>query len=117
MPSAIEFVKAGKLRALAVTGPARSQALPDVPTVGEFVPGYEADAWNGVGAPTSTPPEIIDKLNRKINAVLADPAMRAHLANVGSEPLSMRPAEFRKFIVNETEKWAKVIRAAGIKPE
>jgi tripartite-type tricarboxylate transporter receptor subunit TctC len=85
--------------------------------VGEFVPGYEADAWNGVGAPTSTPPEFIDKLNREINAVLADPAMRAQLANVGSEPLSMRPAEFRKFIVNETEKWAKVIRAAGIKPE
>jgi tripartite-type tricarboxylate transporter receptor subunit TctC len=117
VPSAIEFVRAGKLRALAVTGPVRSPILPEVPTVGEFVPGYEADAWNGVGAPTSTPPEIIDKLNKEINAVLADPAMQAQLTKIGSEPLSMRPVEFGKFIVNETEKWAKVIHAAGIRPQ
>jgi tripartite-type tricarboxylate transporter receptor subunit TctC len=117
LPSAIEFVRAGKLRALAVTGAARSQILLDVPTVAEFVPGYEADGWNGVGAPASTPREIIDKLNREINAVLADSTMQAQLAKLGSEPLSMGPAEFGKFIVNETEKWAKVIRAAGIKPQ
>ena len=117
VPSAIEFVRAGKLRPLAVTGRTRSRILPDLPTVGEFVPGYEADAWNGVGAPTSTPPEIIDKLNKEIDAVLADPAMQAHLTKIGSEPLSMTPAEFGKFIANETGKWANVIRAAGIKPE
>jgi tripartite-type tricarboxylate transporter receptor subunit TctC len=117
MPSAIEFVRAGKLRALAVTGPERSQILPDLPTVGEYVPGYAADAWNGIGAPTNTPPEIVDKLNRKINAALADPAMQAQLTRIGSEPLSMRPVEFGKFIANETGKWAKVIHAAGIKPE
>ena len=117
IPSAIEFVRAGKLRALAVTGRGRSQILPDLPTVGEFVPGYAADAWNGVGAPTGTPPEIIDKLNKEINAVLADPAMQAQLTKMGSEPLSMIPAEFGKFIASETGKWAKVIRAAGIKPE
>jgi tripartite-type tricarboxylate transporter receptor subunit TctC len=117
VPSAIEFVRAGKLRPLAVTGRTRSRILPDLPTVGEFVPGYEADAWNGVGAPTSTPPEIIDKLNKETDAVLADPAMQAHLTKIGSEPLSMTPAEFGKFIANETGKWANVIRAAGIKPE
>lgn len=117
MPSAIEFVRAGKLRALAVTGRGRAQVLPDLPTVGEFVPGYEADAWNGVGAPTGTPPEIIDKLNKEIDAVLADPAMQAQLIKMGSEPLSMSPVEFGKFIANETGKWAKVIHAAGIKPE
>jgi tripartite-type tricarboxylate transporter receptor subunit TctC len=117
LPSAIEFVRAGKLRALAVTSPERSQILPDLPTVGEFVPGYEADAWNGIGAPTSTPREIIGKLSEEISAVLADPAMQAQLTKIGSEPLSMRPAEFGKFIPNETGKWAEVIRAAGIKPE
>jgi tripartite-type tricarboxylate transporter receptor subunit TctC len=117
MPSAIEFVRAGKLRALAVTSPERSQILPDLPTVGEFVPGYEADAWNGVGAPTRTPREIIDKLNKEINAVLADPAMQAQFTKIGSEPLSMRPVEFGKFIADETGKWAKVIHAAGIKPD
>jgi tripartite-type tricarboxylate transporter receptor subunit TctC len=108
VPSAIEFVRAGKLRPLAVTGRTRSRILPDLPTVGEFVPGYEADAWNGVGAPTSTPPEIIDKLNKEIDAVLADPAMQAHLTKIGSEPLSMTPAEFGEFIANETGKWANV---------
>jgi tripartite-type tricarboxylate transporter receptor subunit TctC len=117
LPSAIEFVRAGKLRALAVTGQMRSQILPDVPTVAEFVPGYEADAWNGVGAPASTPPEIIDKLNKEINAAVADPAMQARLASLGSEPLSTTRTEFGRFMVDETEKWSKVIRAAGIKPQ
>ena len=117
LPSAIEFVRAGQLRALAVTGPVRSQILPDVPTVAEFVPGYEADAWNGIGAPASTPAEIIDKLSKEVNAAVADPAMQAQLTKLGSEPLSMQPAEFGKFILNETEKWAKVIHAAGLKPE
>jgi tripartite-type tricarboxylate transporter receptor subunit TctC len=117
LPSAIEFVRAGKLRALAVTGQMRSQVLPDVPTVAEFVPGYEADAWNGVGAPASTPPEIVDKLNKEINAAVADPAMQARLAALGSEPLSMTRTEFGRFMVDETEKWSKVIRATGIKPQ
>ena len=117
MPSAIEFVRAGKLRALAVTGAARSEVLPDVPTVGEFIPGYEADAWNGIGAPANTPSDIIEKLNKEINAALAEPAIRVRLAELGSKPLSMTPSEFGKFIAVEIEKWAKVIKAAGIKAE
>jgi tripartite-type tricarboxylate transporter receptor subunit TctC len=104
VPSAIEFVRAGKLRALAVTGAARSEALPGVPTVSEFIPGYEADAWNGVGAPANTPAEIIKKLNKEINAALAEPAMQVRLAELGSEPLSMMPSEFGKFIAAEIEK-------------
>jgi len=117
MPSAIEFVRAGKLRALAVTGAARSEVLPDVPTVGEFIPGYEADAWNGIGAPANTPSDIIEKLNKEINAALAEPAIQVRLAELGSKPLSMTPSEFGKFIAVEIEKWAKVIKAAGIKAE
>ena len=117
VPSAIEFVRAGKLRALAVTGAARSEALPGLPTVSEFIPGYEADAWNGVGAPANTPAEIIERLNKEINAALAEPTMQARFAELGSEPLSMMPFEFGKFITAEIEKWAKVIKAAGIKAE
>ena len=117
VPSAIEFVRAGKLRALAVTGAARSEALPDVPTVSEFIPGYEADAWNGVGAPANTPSDIIEKLNKEINAALAEPALQLRLAELGSKPLSMTPSEFGKFVAVEIEKWAKVIKAAGIKAE
>ena len=117
MPSSIEHIRAGKLRALAVTTATRSEALPDIPTVGEFVPGYEASTWYGLGAPKNTPAEIIDKLNKEINAGLADPKMRARLADLGATALAGSPAEFGKLIAEETEKWAKVIKFAGIKPE
>jgi tripartite-type tricarboxylate transporter receptor subunit TctC len=115
--ASIEYIKAGRLRALAVTTATRSDELPDVPTVGEFVPGYEASGWFGVGAPKSTPTEIIDKLNNEINAALADPKMKARLADLGATPLVGSPADFGKLIAEETEKWGKVIRAANIKPE
>jgi len=117
LPSAIEYVRTGKLRALAVTTATRSEALPDVPTVGETVPGYDASGWYGVGAPKNTSAEVIDKLNNAINAVLADPAMKARLADLGGTPLPMTPAEFGKFIAGETDKWGRVIRTTGIKPE
>jgi tripartite-type tricarboxylate transporter receptor subunit TctC len=100
-----------------VTGPARSPALPDVPAVSEFLPGYEASAVDGIGAPASTPAEIIGKLNAEVNAALADPAIKARLADLGSVPLSMSPAEYRALIAAETEKWAKVIKFAGIKAD
>jgi tripartite-type tricarboxylate transporter receptor subunit TctC len=115
--SSIEYIKAGKLRALAVTTAMRSTALPDVPTVGEFVPGYEASGWYGIGAPRNTPAEIIDMLNTEINAALADPKMKARLADLGVTPLVLSPADFGKLIVEATEKWGKVIRAANIKAE
>ena len=111
----IEHVSAGKLRALAVTSATRLASLPDLPTVAEFVPGYEASAWQGIGAPKDTPAEIIDKLNREINAALADPKMKARLAELGGEPMPMTPAEFGKLVANEIEKWGKVIKFAGIK--
>jgi len=117
MPSSIEYVRAGKLRALAVTSATRSDALPDIPTVGEFLPGYEASASYGIGAPKNTPAEIVDKLNEAINAGLADPTIKARLADLGGVPMPMSPAEFGKLIADETEKWAKVIRAANIKAE
>jgi tripartite-type tricarboxylate transporter receptor subunit TctC len=117
MPSSIEFVRAGKLRALAVTTATRSEVLPDVPTVGEFVPGYEASAWYGLGAPKATPAEIVDKLNKEINAALADAKMKARLADLGGTPLLGSPADFGKLIAEQTEKWGKVIRAANIKAE
>jgi tripartite-type tricarboxylate transporter receptor subunit TctC len=117
LPASIGYIKAGKLRALAVTGTTRSEALPNIPTVAEFVPGYEASAWNGVGAPKNTPAEIIDKLNNEINAALAEPAIQMRLAELGSVPMPMAPAEFSKFIAVETEKWAKVFKLASIKPE
>ena len=94
MPETIEYIRADKLRPLAVTSAARSEALPDIPTVGEFVPGYEANLWDGIGAPRNTPAEIIDKLNSEINAVLADPKMKARLADLGGAPMPMTPAEF-----------------------
>ena len=115
--SSIEYIKTGRLRPLAVTTATRSDELPDVPTVGEFVPGYEASNWFGVGAPKSTPTEIIDKLNNEINAALANPKMKAKLAGLGGTPLVGRPADFAKLIAEETEKWGKVIRAANIKAE
>ena len=117
MPTTIEYVRAGRLRALAVTTAARSPALPDIPAVGEFVPGYEVGGWHGIGAPKATPPEIVDKLNREINAGLADPKIKARLADVGGTVLPGSSAEFGTLIADETEKWGKVIRAANIRPE
>jgi tripartite-type tricarboxylate transporter receptor subunit TctC len=113
----IEHIKTGRLRALAVTSETRSAALPEIPTVGEFVPGYEASGWSGFGSPKSTPTEVIDKLNREINAGLADPKLKARLAELGGMALAGSPADFGKLIADETEKWGKVIRAANIKPE
>jgi tripartite-type tricarboxylate transporter receptor subunit TctC len=110
-------VRAGKLRALAVTTATRSEALPDIPTVGEFVPGYEASVWFGLGAPNGTPAEIIDKLNQETNAALADPKIKARMAESGGNALAGSPADFGKLIAEETEKWAKVIRATNIKAD
>ena len=115
MPSSIAYVRAGQLRALAVTTTTRSQVLPEVPTVGEFLPGYEATTWYGVGVPKKTPTEIVEKLNKEINMALTDPKLKARFAELGAEPMMMTPAEFEKFVAAETEKWAKVIRAANIK--
>ena len=115
--SSIEYIRAGRLRALAVTTATRSEALPDIPTVGEFVPGYEASDWYGVGAPKNTPAEIVDKLNKEINAGLADPKMKARLADLGGTALAGSPADFGKLIADETEKWGKVVKFAGIKAE
>jgi len=117
IPLSIAFIRDGKLRALAVTGAKRSDALPGIPTVSEFVPGYLAEIWHGVGAPKNTPADIIDKLNKEIGAGLADPAMIAKFANVGAEAMPMTPGEFGQFIVAEIDKWAKVVRFAGIKVE
>jgi tripartite-type tricarboxylate transporter receptor subunit TctC len=115
LPSSIEYIRTGKLRALAVTTATRSQLLPDIPTVGEVVPGYEASAWQGLGVPKNTPAAIADRLNKQINAALVDPRMKTQLAGIGAVPTPMTPAEFGKFIATETEKWGKVVRAANIK--
>jgi tripartite-type tricarboxylate transporter receptor subunit TctC len=117
MPSAIEYIKAGTLRPLAVTTDTRSAILPDTPSIAEFVPGFEASEWQGLGTPKDTPAVIIDKLNKEINAALADRKMRTRIADLGGTPLPGSPADFGKFIAEETEKWAKVIRAANIKAE
>jgi tripartite-type tricarboxylate transporter receptor subunit TctC len=117
MPSSIEYVRAGKLRPLAVTTTQRSPALPDVPAIAEFLPGYEVNAWFGVGAPKATPPEIVNRLNREINAGLADPKLKAKIADLGGTPLVLSPAEFTKLVADEVEKWAKVVKFAGVKPE
>ena len=114
-PSSIAQVRAGTLRALAVTTAERSEILPGVPTVSEFLPGFEASNWFGVAAPKNTPPEIIEKLNREINVVLAEPEIKARLADLGAAPLAGLPADFGSFIAAEAEKWSKVIRAANIK--
>ena len=113
----LPYIRSGKLRALAVTSATRSATLPDLPTVGEFVPGYEATAWYGLGAPKNTPVEIVAKLNNEVNAGLADPKIKERLADLGGEPMSMSPAAFGKLIDDETEKWAKVIQTAGIRPD
>ena len=115
--SSVEYIRAGRLRALAVTTATRSELLPDIPTVGEFVPGYEASGWFGVGAPKATPAEIVEKLNKEINAGLADPKIKARLADLGGTLLAGSPADFGKLIADETEKWGKVVKFAGIKPE
>jgi tripartite-type tricarboxylate transporter receptor subunit TctC len=115
--ASLEYIKAGKLRALAVTTATRSEALPDIPAVGEFLPGYEASTWTGLGAPKSTPTEIVDKLNKEINAGLADPKMKARLADLGGTPLLGSPADFRKLIAEETDKWAKVVKFSGAKAD
>ncbi|HLH95094.1 MAG TPA: tripartite tricarboxylate transporter substrate binding protein [Xanthobacteraceae bacterium] len=117
IPTSIGYIRAGKLRALAVTGATRSALLPDLPTVGDYVPGYEASAWYGIGAPRDTPIEIITKLNTQINASLADPQLKARFAELGAETMPMTPAQFGKFIADETEKWAKVVKFAGIKAD
>ena len=115
--SSIEYIRADRLRALAVTAATRSDELPDIPTVAEFVPGYEASNWFGVGAPKTTPAETVEKLNEEINAGLADPKIKARLAELGAMVLAGSPADFGKLIAEDTEKWAKVVKSAGIKPE
>jgi len=117
MPPAIEYVRAGRLRALAVTSATRSEALPDLPTIADFLPGYEASLTTALGAPKNTRAEIVERLNKEIIAVLADPGMKARLADLGNVPMPMTSADFGKLIAEEAEKWAKVIRAANIKPE
>jgi tripartite-type tricarboxylate transporter receptor subunit TctC len=115
--SSIEYIRAGALRALVVTTTVRSEALPEVPTVGEFLPGFEASQWYGVGAPRNTPAEIIDKLNKEINAGLANPKLKARLADLGGTVLPGSPADFGTLIVEETAKWAKVVRYSGAKAD
>ena len=116
-PPSIEHIRAGKLRALAVTSTTRSDVLPDLPTIGDFLPGYEATLLTGLGAPKNTPTEIVERLNKEISAALTDPGMKARLADLGNVPMTMTPASFGKLIADETEKWARVIRTANIKPE
>jgi tripartite-type tricarboxylate transporter receptor subunit TctC len=117
MAASIEYIRAGKLRALAVTTAMRSEALPDIPTIGDFVPGFEASQWVGLHAPKNTPSEIIGKLNAEINVGLADPKLRARFANLGGSVLAGSPADFGKLIADDTEKWGKVIKSSGAKPE
>jgi tripartite-type tricarboxylate transporter receptor subunit TctC len=117
LPTSIEHIRAGRLRALAVTTARRAQALPDVPTMSEFLPGFEASGWIGIGAPCRTPPEIIDKLNQEINAGLANPAVNERIVALGGEPFAGSPADLANFVVEKTEAWAKVVRAANISAE
>jgi tripartite-type tricarboxylate transporter receptor subunit TctC len=115
IPTAAEFVRSGQLRGLAVTGAARSETLPDLPTVAEFLPGYEATSWYGVGAPKGTPGEIVDKLNREINAILADPKLKARFVELGATLLTGSAADFGNLVADETEKWGKVVKFSGAK--
>jgi len=117
IPTSIEYIRAGKLRVLAVTGTQRSNLLPDVPMLADFVPGYEASAWYGIGAPKNTPAEIINKLNAAMNAILADPAVKERFASMGATLIASSPAEFGKYVAEETEKWAKVVKFSGAKPD
>ena len=115
IPTAMEFVRSGKLRGLAVTGASRSETLPDLPTVADFLPGYEATSWYGLGAPKGTPAEVVDKLNREVNAILADPKAKARFSELGATMLPGSPADFTKLLTDETEKWGKVVKFAGAK--
>jgi tripartite-type tricarboxylate transporter receptor subunit TctC len=117
LPAAIEYIRAGKLRALAVTTATRFEGVPDIPTVGDVVPGYEASQWYGVGVPRNTPVEIVEKLNKEINAGLADPKLKAQLADLGGTTLPGSAADFARLIAEETEKWAKVVNLSGAKPD
>jgi tripartite-type tricarboxylate transporter receptor subunit TctC len=117
LPTSIEHIRAGKLRPLAVTGATRSELLPDVPTLADFVPGYESSAWYGVGAPKGTPAEIVDRLNGEINAALADPKAKARIAEMGATLITGSPADFGKLVADETEKWGKVVKFAGAKAD
>ncbi len=117
MPPSIQYVRSGMVRALAVTGAARSEALPETPILADFVPGYEVTAWYGLGAPKGTPPEILDKLNKEINAGLMDSKIKARLADIGSMGFPVSRSDFAKHLASETEKWGKVVRAANMKPE
>jgi tripartite-type tricarboxylate transporter receptor subunit TctC len=115
LPASLNFINSGQLRALAVTSATRQAVLPGVPTVGEFVPGYEGNAWFGIGAPKNTPKDIVDMLNQAVNAGLADPKLKARLIDLGGVPMPVTPVEFAKFIADETEKWSKVVKFAGLK--
>jgi len=117
MPAVIALVKSGKLRALAVTTAARSDQMPNVPAIGEFVPGYEASQWYGISAPKGTPADVIERLNRETNAVLAEPKMQARLAELGASVVAGSPADFGKLVADETAKWAKVVKLSGVKPD
>ena len=117
LPGSIGHIRTGKVRALGVTASKRVPSLPDVPTIGETVSGYEASVWYGMAAPKDTPPDVIETLNHAVNAVLAAPKLQLRLGALGGEPMPMTPAEFGKLVAQETEKWARVIRAANIKPE
>jgi tripartite-type tricarboxylate transporter receptor subunit TctC len=117
LPPSIELIRAGKLRALAVTSTTRSQAMPELPTVADFLPGYEASAWYGIAAPAGTPAIIVEKLNQELNAAFADPKMKARIAELGGTPLPGSPANFAKLFAAETEKWAKVVKLSGEKAD
>ena len=116
-PGTTDFIRSGKLRAIAVTTASRTEVLPELPPIAEFVPGYEASQWYGMSAPKNSPTEIIGLINREINAGLADPKTKARFTEIGGEPLAGTPSEFGKFVVDETEKWAKVVKFTGMKPE
>ena len=117
MVNSIEHIRAGRLRALAVTTTNRSELLPDIPAIGEFLPGYEASAWHGIGAPRNTPAELVELLNKQINAGLADSKMKTRIADLGYHAYATSPAEFAKFISEETDKWAKIVEISGAKAE
>jgi tripartite-type tricarboxylate transporter receptor subunit TctC len=117
MTASIEYIRAGRLRALAVASTSRVEALPDVPVMADYIPGFESSSWQGIVVPRATPADIVDKLNTEINAGLVDPVVKARLAEFGGVPLSLKPAGFGKLLADETEKWGKVVKFAGFKPE